>query len=248
MLVRSLALRLSTFALAAAALLPAAQADEATIRKNLLDRLPDLPLIDEVSKTPMPGLWEVRVGTELYYSDDTGSFLINGQLIDTKAKANLTAARIAKITAINFADLPLKDAVVWKQGNGSRKLVVFADPNCGYCKKFERDITQVKDVTVYTFLLPILGADSTAKSRDIWCAKDNTKSWRDWMVGGTQPAKAIGQCDAGAIQRNVTMAQKYKLNSTPSLVFEDGKRVPGAVSPADIEKGLTAATAAAKKI
>ena len=106
-------LRLSAFALAAAACLPAAQADEAAIRKNLLDRLPDLPMIDEVSKAPMPGLWEVRVGTEVYYSDDNGNFLISGQLIDTKAKTNLTAARIAKLTAINFADLPLKDAVVW---------------------------------------------------------------------------------------------------------------------------------------
>ena len=109
-------------------------------------------------------------------------------MIDTKTRVNLTEQRIAKLTAIDFKALPLKDAMVWKQGTGERKLVVFADPNCGYCKKFEKDLQAVKDVTVYTFLYPILGADSAEKSKQIWCAKDNTKAWRDWMLNGTQVA------------------------------------------------------------
>jgi thiol:disulfide interchange protein DsbC len=167
-------------------------------------------------------------------------------LVDTKTGANLTEDRIAKLTAIDFASLPLKDAIVFKQGTGARKLVVFADPNCGYCKKFERELAQVADVTVYTFLYPILGGDSPEKSRDIWCAKDNTKAWRDWMVEGAAPAKSIGQCDVAALQRNALMGRKHKVMGTPALVFEDGKRVPGAMAPEQIEKQLVASRKAVR--
>jgi thiol:disulfide interchange protein DsbC len=118
--------------LGAVALLPAF-ADEAAIRKNIAERLPDFPKVDEIIKTPIPGLYEVRFGADVFYTDEQGNYLIEGQMIDTKTHTNLTEARIAKLTAIDFASLPLKDAIVWKQGTGARKLVVFADPNCGYC-------------------------------------------------------------------------------------------------------------------
>ena len=141
---------------------PRAPAQEAAIRKNLAERLPELPKIDEVTKTPIPGLYEVRVGTELFYTDEQGNHLIQGSIIDTKAQAQPhRRARIDKLTAIDFAALPLKDAMVFKQGTGARKMAVFADPNCGYCKRIERDLQAVKDVTIYTFLYPVLGADST---------------------------------------------------------------------------------------
>ena len=225
-------------ALASLFIAQAAFGQEAVIRKNIAERLPDFPPIDEVSKTPIPGVYELRIGNEVLYSDEQGSTLIEGQLIDTKTKVNLTEARIAKLTAIDFAALPLKDAIVWKQGTGARKLVIFADPNCGYCKRFEKDLQAVKDVTIYTFLYPILGGDSPEKSRNIWCAKDNTKAWRDWMLEGTPPPRSMGQCDATALQRNAAMGKKYRVNGTPALVFEDGKRVPGALSVEQVEKQL----------
>ncbi len=238
--------KLLRFALAAGIaglLAQAAVAQEALIRKNIAERLPDFPKIDEVNKTPIPGVYELRVGTELVYSDERGEHLIQGALIDTKTGVNLTEARIDKLTAIDFASLPFKDAIVYKQGSGARKLVVFADPNCGYCKKFEREILQVKDVTVYTFLYSILGGDSPEKSRNIWCAKDSTAVWREWMVNGTVPPRAVAQCDAAALQRNMAMGKKYRVNGTPALVFEDGKRVPGALPPAQIEAQLVASRA-----
>ena len=235
--------RMAMAAAIAALLAQAAVAQEALIRKNIAERLPDFPKIDEVTKTPIPGVYELRVGTELVYSDERGEHIIQGTLIDTKTGVNLTEARIDKLTAIDFANLPLKDAIVYKQGNGARKLVVFADPNCGYCKKFEREILQVKDVTVYTFLYSILGGDSPEKSRNIWCAKDATTVWREWMVNGAVPPRAMAQCDAGALQRNLAMGKKYRVNGTPALVFEDGKRVPGALPPAQIEAQLTASRA-----
>ena len=224
-------------ALAALLALPAL-ADDALIRKNIAERLPDFPKIDEITKTPIPGLFELRIGSEIMYTDERGDHVIEGQMIETRSRSNLTEARVAKLTAIDFAALPLKDAIVWKQGTGARKLVVFADPNCGYCKKFEKEMQQVKDVTVYTFLYPILGGDSPEKSRNIWCAKDNSVAWRDWMINGTAPARSMGACDLGALQRNAALGKKHKINGTPALVFEDGKRVPGALAPEQIEKQL----------
>ena len=231
----------STMALALALTFThAAFAQEALIRKNLAERLPDFPKIDEVSKTPIPGLYEVRIGTEIVYTDERGDHVIQGNIIDTRTRKDVTQARIDKLTAIDFASLPLKDAIVWKQGTGARKLVVFADPNCGYCKKFETELQQVKDVTVYTFLYPILGGDSPDKARNIWCAKDNGAVWRDWMIRGTEAPRSMGTCDTAALQRNVALGRKYRVNGTPALVFEDGQRVPGALPPAEVEKRLLA--------
>lgn len=222
----------------------AAHAGEAEIRKAMAERLADLGKLDEVTKLPIAGLFEVRFGTDVYYTDENGNYLIEGQILDTKTHTNLTEERVSKLTAIDFSSLPLKDAIVWKNGNGKRRIAVFADPNCGYCKRFERDLNNVKDVTVYTFLYPILGGDSPEKAKNIWCAKDNTKAWRDWMLDGTTPPKTMGQCDIGALNRNAEMGRKYKINGTPAIVFEDGKRVPGAMNAEQIEKQLVASRSA----
>jgi thiol:disulfide interchange protein DsbC len=222
-----------------AALALPASADEAAIRKSLGERVPDLlPKVDEISKTPMAGVYEIRIGVDVFfYTDEHGSYLVEGHLIDPKTRVDLTEQKIAKLTAIDFKTLPLKDAIVWKQGTGERKLVVFADPNCGYCKKFEKDLQAVKDVTVYTFLYPILGGDSPQKSQAIWCAKDSTRIWRDWMIKGTAIPESP-QCDTSALQRNVALGRKYRINGTPGLVFEDGKHQPGAASAEVVEKQL----------
>ncbi|MCC7287564.1 MAG: DsbC family protein [Burkholderiaceae bacterium] len=228
-------------AVLALALACGAWADEAAIRKNLAARLPNFPPIDEVSKTPIPGLYEVRIGTDVLYTDEQGQYVIQGSIIDTKTRANLTEARIAKLTQIDFASLPLKDAMLIKQGSGARKLVVFADPNCGYCKRLERDLVALKDVSIYTFLYPILGPDSNVKSRDIWCAREPGKVWRSWMVDGATPPKAMGACDTAALERNLALGSRHRVNGTPAVVFEDGSRSPGALPLEQIESRLIAA-------
>jgi thiol:disulfide interchange protein DsbC len=233
---RAVLLALLAAALSAAAL---AQTPEAAIRKNLGERLPLLRQIDEVSKTPMPGLFEVRVGTDVYYTDAEGNFLIEGQLIDTKAQRNLTEERMDKLLAIDFAALPVKDAFTIVRGNGKRKMAVFEDPNCTYCKRFERDLQKVDNVTVYLFLYPILGPDSAEKSRNLWCHKEPGKAWQDWMLRG-QPA-ATAKCDIAPLVRNVEFGRKHKINGTPTTVFSDGTRVPGAINAQDIEKYLASA-------
>lgn len=213
-----------------------AQAQEAAIRKNLGERLPQLPKIDEVRKTPMPGLFEVRLGTDLFYTDAEGNFLIQGHLVDTRLQRDLTEERLNKLTAIDFSALPVKDAFTIVRGNGKRKIAVFEDPNCGYCKRFERDLQKVDNVTVHMFLYPILGPDSTEKSRNIWCAKDKAKAWQDWMVRDQVPPAAT--CDSTALARNVEFGKKHKVTGTPTLVFADGTRVPGAIGAQQVEKLL----------
>ena len=215
-----------------------AVAQEATIRKNLAERIPQLQAIDEVSKSPMAGLYEVRVnGTEIYYTDAEANFLVQGSLIDTKQRRNLTEERVDKLTAINFEALPFKDAFTIVRGNGKRRLAVFQDPNCGYCKRFERDLQKLNHVTIHMFLYPILSADSNEKSKNIWCAKDRVKAWQDWMVRDQAPVAA--NCDASAIARNIDIGRKFKITGTPTLVFVDGSRVPGAISVAEVEKHLS---------
>jgi thiol:disulfide interchange protein DsbC len=220
-------------ALATTTLLAAsAHAQEAAIRKNLAERLPQFPKIEEVSKTPMQG----RAGTELFYTDADGSFVLQGHLIDTKRQRNLTEERLEKLLAIDFAALPVKDAFTIVRGNGKRKIALFEDPNCGYCKRFERDLQKVDNVTIYMFLYPILGPDSTDKSRNLWCAKDKARAWQDWMVRDQAAPK--GTCDTGALERNVELGKKHKITGTPTLVFTDGTRVPGAIGAPQVEKLL----------
>ena len=224
------------------ALSQAAWAQEDVIRKNLPARLPQFKQIDEVRKSEIGGLYEVRVdGSEIYYTDAKADFLIEGSLIDTRSKRNLTEERVEKLTAVKFDSLPLKDAFVVVRGNGERKLAVFEDPNCGYCKRFERDLQKVDNVTIYMFLYPILGADSVEKSKAIWCAKDRVAAWLDWMLRDQSATSAAAGCDATALSRNVELGRKHKINGTPTLLFTNGSRVPGAVDAKKVEQMLAQA-------
>ena len=217
--------------------LSTAFAQEAAIRKNLAERLPAFAKIDEISKTPMNGLYEVRVNeSDIFYTDAEGNFLLQGSLIDTKAKRNLTEERTEKLSAIDFSTLPIKDAFTVVRGNGKRKMAVFEDPNCGYCKRFERDLQNVSNVTIYMFLYPILSPDSTEKSKAVWCAKDKSKAWQDMMVRDAAVTKAT--CDTTAIDRNLEFGRKRKITGTPTVFFADGARVPGAINAQQVEKFL----------
>jgi len=215
----------------------AAQGQEATIRKNLGERLPQLGKIEEVSKTPISGLYELRAGTDLFYSDAEGNYLIRGNILDTKQQRNLTQEREAKLLAIDFSALPLEDAFTIVRGNGKRKVAIFEDPNCGYCKRFERELQKVDNITVHLFLYPILGSDSTEKSRNLWCTKERAQAWQDWMLRGKAAPSA--QCDAAALARNVEFGRMHKISGTPTMILADGTRVPGAVSVQQVEQLLS---------
>lgn len=233
---------------ALACLLPAAHAQgqdattpDAQIRKNLGERIPQMRGIDEVSATPMQGLYEVRIGTDVFYTDAKGDFLIQGELLDTKAKRNVTEDRIQQLTQVDFSKLAFDDAFTIVRGDGSRKVAVFEDPNCGYCKRFERDMLNIDNVTFYVFLYPILSPDSFEKARDIWCAKDRKQAWDGWMLKDKKPQASNCQ-DIGALQRNLAFGRQYKITGTPTMIFEDGTKIPGAVPHQQVEQKLASLT------
>jgi thiol:disulfide interchange protein DsbC len=237
--------RLATLAATVASMLLAAApaaANEAAIRKALGERYPQLK-IDEVRRSPVAGIWEVRYdGVDILYSDATGDHIfVSGALVETRTRTDLTEQRIEKLLAVAWDRLPLKDGITIRQGTGARKLAVFVDPNCGYCRRFERDLATVKDVTVHVFLIPILGPDSVAKSRDIWCARDPAVAWRRYMLEGVQPSKAAASCNVDALDRNLAFSRTHRINGTPAVFFEDGSRRPGAIPAEQIEASLVAA-------
>lgn len=214
-----------------------ASAGEKEIRQAFSENLPNLGAIDEIRETLLPGLWEVRMGSSILYSDASGRFVFQGELIDIEQRVNLTKQRIDELTEFDFNELPLEDAIVWKQGDGSRKLAVFADPNCGYCKRFEQELSTVSNITVYTFLIPILGEDSVQKSLAVMCAKNPVAAWRDWMVDGEPLENTVTPgCDLSALERNIALSEKHGVAATPMLVFEDSVRVPGVLPKGELEK------------
>ena len=234
--------RTLTAFVAAALVAGAAFGQEAVIRKNLLERLPQIGKVDEVTKAPVAGLYEVRVGTDIFYTDAEGNYLIEGQVLDLRARKNLTEERQSKLLAVDFESLPLKDAFTIVRGDGKRRLAVFQDPNCGFCKKFERELQNVNNVTIHMFLYPILGADSVTKSRNIWCARDKARAWQDWMVRDiAAPAAPSPGCDSSALDRNREFGRKHQITGTPTLLFADGRRVPGALGAAQVDKMLSEA-------
>src|SRR4029453_6042132 len=138
--------------------------------------------VKSVSKTPVPGLFEANIGGQVVYTDASGRYILNGELIAPRTGTNLTEERLAEINRIKWSDLPLARAIKWTKGDGSRQVAVFSDPNCGYCKRIEQTFQQMDNITVYPFLYPVLSPDSEAKAKQVWCASDRTKAWRDWML------------------------------------------------------------------
>ncbi|WP_198289753.1 MULTISPECIES: DsbC family protein [unclassified Methylophilus] len=217
-------------------------ADEASLKKLVEGAYPKFK-VDSVTKTPYPGLYEVFMGGQIIYTDDKFSFLIaEGRLVDPKTKKDITGERMDELTKIDFNSLPLDQAIKVVKGNGSRKLVVFSDVDCPFCKRLEqKELSNINDVTIYTFLYPIeqLHPDAANKSRSIWCASNRVKAWQDWIFNNKLPT-STAKCDV-PLEKVGELAHKVGVNSTPTLFFENGKRMLGAQPADEIEKSLQAA-------
>jgi thiol:disulfide interchange protein DsbC len=213
-----------------------AMADEAEIRKGMEARLGTK--VESVTKAGYLGLYEVYADGNIFYTDDKmTAIMVGAQLVDAKTMKNVTEDRMKKLTAIKFNELPLERAIKQVRGDGKRVLATFEDPNCGYCKRLAKDLAKLENVTIYTFLYPILSEDSVRKSKQIWCAADRSKAWNDWMQDGKAPP-AKEDCDTAAVSKNQDFGRKLNITGTPTLFFGDGERVPGAVPLARIEQKL----------
>lgn len=218
-----------------------AQSNLDAIVETLQSRFPDNGKIDEISETPIPGLYEIRIGTDIAYTDASANYLLLGALIDSKTQKNLTEERREKLLVIDFAKLRPNDAIKIVRGDGSRTMAVFADPECGFCQQLEKDLLKIDNVTIYVYLYPILSSTSEHLARSTWCSSNKGDAWISLMTANKPPsaAGAIAKCDDGAIQRNLELGRALSIYSTPTLVFLDGRRVPGAIEPAEIESYLS---------
>jgi thiol:disulfide interchange protein DsbC len=233
-------MKLIPFALAATLMMAtSAQANETVIRKALLQQFPNAQ-ISSIKKTPYSGLFEVYLDGQLLYSDAKAQYIFTGDVIDLKNRSNLTQARLNQLQAVSWDTLPLKNALKTVKGNGSRKLAVFSDVDCPYCRKFEAELTKVDNITVYTFLYPIEGLHPKAVqiSKQIWCAPDRNKAWDDYISNGSVP-KNDGKC-ANPVEATIALGNKLKVSGTPTLIFANGQRVPGMVPAAQLERLLAA--------
>lgn len=213
-------------------------ADEGEVKKSM-EAFIGSPAVESVKLTEYGGLYEVVLKNgQLVYTDAKNSFIIDGNVIDTATRRDVTQQRMNQLAAIDFSKLPLDQAFKMVKGKGTRVIATFEDPNCGYCKRLAKELEEMDDLTVYTFLYPILSEDSKTKSDNIWCAKDQGKAWTNWVVGGTPPAEA--SCDAAAVARNVELGQSLRISGTPTIFLADGTRIGGYVPRTELEKALSA--------
>ena len=215
----------------------AANADEAELKKAMEAKLG--AKVESVTKSGYLGLYEIYADGNILYTDEKmTAFIAGGQLIEGKTMKNVTEERMRKLTAIKFSELPLERAIKQVRGDGKRVLATFEDPNCGYCKRLAKDLLKLDNVTIYTFLYPILSEDSIRKSKQIWCSADRARAWNDWMVEGRAPA-GKEDCDTSAVVKNQEFGRRLNISGTPTIFFADGERVPGAVPLPKIEQKLS---------
>lgn len=214
-------------------------ASEQVVRKALTERFPGAQ-ISSVKKTPYSGLFEVYLDGQLVYMDAKGQYVFAGDVIDLKTRRNLTQDRLAKLQAVDWKVFPLGNAIKTVKGKGERKLIVFSDVDCPYCRKFEAELEKVDNITVYTFLYPIEGLHPKAvqTSKQIWCAPDRNKAWDSYIRNGSVPGND-GKC-ANPVDSTVALGNRLGVGGTPTIFFANGVRVPGMVPAAQLERLLAA--------
>jgi len=192
-------------------------------------------MVEKVMPSGHAGLYEVLTPRGIVYTDKTGSFVSFGPIIDTATKANLTEKRLQDFSKFVFKDLPFKDAIKTVKGDGSRVMATFEDPNCGFCRKLMAETEKLNNVTIYTFLIPVLGPDSEVKAKAIWCSKDQSATWTGFMTGKVQlPATAAANCET-PIERNKALQAKFRITGTPAILFPDNTKTPGFITADAIE-------------
>ena len=245
--------RLLAITLAAGLLLAStAHANESKLRAAIVAKFPKAN-IESITKVQDLGLYELVIDGTIYYSDAKFAFLIDGSVIETKSMRNVTAERKREIEekalaalAMPFDDLPLDGAFKKVYGNGSRRMAYFADPNCGYCKRFDQQtLPKLKDTTVYVFMYPIIAERSVPTSKSIWCSDDREKAWDDYVNNSIAP-KAEPTCD-NPVDDVLAFGYKQRIRGTPTLFFADGSRASGALSLEQLEQRLNKAEKNLKK-
>ncbi|HRQ58330.1 MAG TPA: DsbC family protein [Azoarcus taiwanensis] len=212
-------------------------ADVGSVRQGV-EAFVGAPVVDSVSETRFGGLYEVVLRSgELVYTDANVSFIVDGRIIDTETRRDVTQARLTELASIDFSALPFDQAIKQVRGDGSRVIASFEDPNCGFCKRLAQELELIDDVTIYTFLYPILNEDSVRKSRNIWCASDQAAAWNEWILRGVTPPDV--SCDSSSVDANVAFGQQMRIQGTPTMFLADGRRLGGYMQAPQLEQALS---------
>jgi thiol:disulfide interchange protein DsbC len=234
---------------AALGLSAAAQADDAAVRSQLKQTLEQrFPIkIDVVQPAPFSGMYEVIAGEQVAYADPSGDYLIVGRLMDTRTRHDLSEEHLDARNSIEFHALPFDKAIKIVRGNGERQLAVFADPDCPYCQQLEKNLQTLTNITVYVFLFPLETEhpNATAHAHAIWCARDRSAAWSDWVIGRKAPAAASGPCAADPIGAIEKLGESLRVHATPTLFLENGQRIGGYIPLEQLQKQLARAVAPA---
>jgi thiol:disulfide interchange protein DsbC len=230
---------LATLLFLAAAVPAAGAADLDKLRAAIGERVPGVK-VERIAESPLPGLYEVVYnGREILYTDARGELALIGNLYNLKTRYNLTQESKDGLSRVDFASLPLDKAIVKKKGDGSRRLAVFSDPDCPFCKKLEGELAQIDNVTLYTFLYPLtaIHPDALRKARLVWCADDRAKAWDELMLKDIEPPAAKEGCDT-PVEAIAAIAAQSAIQGTPGIVFPSGRLVQGYIPRDRIEELL----------
>lgn len=222
-----------------------AVADEAAVRRMMQSKLGPESGVESVERMPTIGFFEVVIrgaqGPRILYVDEGALFILAGEIIDARTGQNLTEARMRRLNAVNWNSLPFEWAVTTTRGGGRRKIAVFSDPNCPYCKRFEKNLAKLDDITVHIFLYPVIKPESVTQTKSVWCSKDRAKAWNDLMLRDIQPA-ATPDCDT-PVEKLVELGRRLGANATPTWFLENGERYSGALPLEQVRTLLDAAAA-----
>lgn len=228
----------SIFAIASATAQETPQ--NADIEKNIRETLEKgfNVKVKEINPAGYLGLYEVYADGHIFYTDAAAQIVFfGGDLVDVAKQKSITAERLSVLSAIDFSELDLNNAIKQVKGNGSRKIATFEDPNCGFCKRLAVELQSLKNVTIYTFLYPILGGNSLKKAQNMWCSKDRVAAWNDWILRGVEPSGGAA-CDLSALSKNRDFGMQHSINGTPTIIFESGARYSGMLTRDKIEENL----------
>jgi thiol:disulfide interchange protein DsbC len=231
---------------AAAIAFSSAHADLGKLRDTVQQHVGQKGRVTSVSATPYAGIYEVVINnSQIGYTDAKGQVFIAGNMFDFKTSANLSERRLEELRRVDFSKLPLDKAIVKVKGNGARKLAVFSDPDCPFCKRLEPELEKLENVTIYTFLYPLTGLhpDAMRKATLVWCSADRVQAWDDLMLRGKLPEGGNLSC-ATPILEIIDLAKTLGINGTPGIVFADGQMVPGMLPLEQIEARLARAVSA----
>jgi thiol:disulfide interchange protein DsbC len=218
-----------------------ALADERQIREALERKLGGAK-IEGIQAAPIPGVYEVRLqmpdGLRIVYSDERGSYLFMGRLIDLKNDRDLTEERMQKLTAIEFGKLPLELAVKIQRGNGKRQLAMFSDPHCPYCRRFEQTLLQIDDITIYVFMYPVIRPELADHSRAVWCSKDRARAWLELASLERPKIPAASPACANPVDKVLELGRSLRVNGTPTIYFANGERAGGGMEISMLRRKL----------